>query len=160
MWGSPRSSTLSKVKNRPLRVPPIRWNSIFLIRIQAHRILFWPMPNQFTKWLCSRNVTAFGFRRKRRSWPLPEPCILSCVKRSRKFSGTRSLWIAFALALMSVALEAMLDDPPDRAILRGRAEEWSTERIIETYLSILPIIGTALNSHVWSTDIGIILNKH
>ena len=61
---------------------------------------------------------------------------------------TRSLWIAFALALMSVALEAMLDDPPDRAILRGRAEEWSTERIIETYLSILPIMGTALNLHV------------
>ena len=38
---------------------------------------------------------------------------------------------------MSVELEAMLDDPPDRAILRGRAEEWSTERVVKLYLSIL-----------------------
>ena len=38
---------------------------------------------------------------------------------------------------MSVAIEAMLDNPPDRAILRDRADEWSTERVVESYLSIL-----------------------
>jgi glycosyltransferase involved in cell wall biosynthesis len=41
------------------------------------------------------------------------------------------------VSAMSVALEAMLDDPPDRAILRGRADEWSSERVVESYLSIL-----------------------
>src|SRR3990170_8235762 len=38
---------------------------------------------------------------------------------------------------MSVAIEAMLDNPPDRAILRGRADEWSTEHVVESFLSIL-----------------------
>ena len=41
------------------------------------------------------------------------------------------------VSAMSAAIEAMLDDPPDRAILRGRADEWSTERVIDAYLSCL-----------------------
>lgn len=42
---------------------------------------------------------------------------------------------------MSVALEDILDNPPDRAILCSRANEWSTERVVESYLSILPAQG-------------------
>jgi len=43
---------------------------------------------------------------------------------------------------MSIALEDILENPPDRGILRGRADEWSTERVVESYLSILPAQGT------------------
>jgi glycosyltransferase involved in cell wall biosynthesis len=43
---------------------------------------------------------------------------------------------------MSAAIEATLDNPPDRAILRGRSDEWSTARVVEAYLSILRAQGT------------------
>jgi len=39
---------------------------------------------------------------------------------------------------MSVAIEDMLDNPTDRAILRSRADDWSKELVIEAFLSILP----------------------
>jgi glycosyltransferase involved in cell wall biosynthesis len=43
---------------------------------------------------------------------------------------------------MSAAIEATLENLPDRAILRGRADEWSTARVTEAYLSIITAQGT------------------
>ncbi len=38
---------------------------------------------------------------------------------------------------MAAAIEATLDAPPDKAALRHRAEEWSTERALEAYISCI-----------------------
>ena len=41
------------------------------------------------------------------------------------------------IAAMSAALEYTLDDPPDREALRRRAEEWSSGRVLQAYLSCI-----------------------
>lgn len=44
---------------------------------------------------------------------------------------------------LSAALEHTLDNPPDRAALRQRAEEWSPGRILDAYLSCIKAHGAA-----------------
>ena len=45
------------------------------------------------------------------------------------------------IAAMSAALEYSLDNPPDVGALRRRSEEWSSERVLQAYLSCINLKG-------------------